>query len=88
MAMLSAGLEIPMLHREFKYYESHKKELNEQYIGKFLGIIGEQVVGVFETELEAYEKLKKDYGAGKFLIQQSIPDSNHIQRYHSRVAFS
>ena len=77
-----------MLQKEYAYYQSHKKELNDQYPGKFLGIVGEEVVGVFTSELEAYEQLKKKYGVGRFLIQESVQDSNHIQRYHSRVAFS
>ncbi len=77
-----------MLQCEYQYYKSHKEELGEKYRGKFLGIGGEEVVGAFDTELEAYDALKKKYGAGKFLIQQSNSESNHIQRYHSRVAFS
>lgn len=76
-----------MLQIEYNYYKAHKEELNKKYPGKFLGIVGEKVVGAYLTELEAYEDLKKKYGAGKFLIQESVSDSNHIQRYHSRVAF-
>lgn len=77
-----------MLQKEYKYYKAHKEELNKKHPGKFLGIVGEKVVGTYSNELEAYEDLKKKFGPGKFLIQQSVPGSNHIQRYHSRVAFT
>lgn len=77
-----------MLQKEYAYYQSHKKELNEKYPAKFIGIVGEEVVGVYASELEAYEKLKSNYAVGTFLIQECLPGSNHIQRYHSRVAFT
>ena len=76
-----------MLEREYQYYKAHENELVERYKGKYIGIVGEEVVGVFDTELEAYFELKKKYGPGKFLIQETVPNSQHIQRYHSRVAF-
>lgn len=76
-----------MLEVEYRYYKAHAEELVRQYDGKYLGIVGEQVVGIFDTEVEAYTELKKKYGLGKFLLQQAVPiQDNLIQRYHSRVA--
>lgn len=76
-----------MLEREYSYYKAHESDFLKQYEGKFLGIVGEEMVGVFGSELEGYAALKKQYGLGKFLIQHCVPAKNHIQRYHSRVAF-
>ena len=76
-----------MLEMEYQYYKSHEEELVRDHDGKFLGIVGQEVVGIFHTELEAYASLKKKYGLGKFLLQQAIPaQQDRIQRYHSRVA--
>ena len=77
-----------MLELEYQYYKSHEADLVRQHDGKYLGIVGEEVVGIFDTELEAYTTLKKKYGLGKFLLQQAVPvQDDRIQRYHSRVAF-
>lgn len=76
-----------MLEHEYHYYKAHEAELLEKHGGKFIGIVGDEIVGIYSSELDGYSQLKKKYGLGKFLIQHCIPASTHIQRYHSRVAF-
>ena len=61
------------LEREFRYYKDHQDELVKQYDGKFLAIKGEEVVGVYDTELEAYTDAKRNHPAGTFLIQHCLP---------------
>lgn len=76
-----------MLEREFQYYKSHEDEFIKQYKGKFIAIVGEEVKGVFDKELQAYQAMKDKYGLGKFLIQQCLEKEHRIQHYHSRVSF-
>lgn len=77
-----------MLEHEYQYYKDHEAELVRQYTGKFIGIVGDQVVGSYGTEIEGYIDLKKRYGLGNFLLQQAVPDGeSQTQRYYSRVAF-
>lgn len=77
-----------MLEREFSFYNTHENELVKLYEGKYIAIVGEEVVGVFDSELIAYEEMKKKYGLGNFLLQQCLPAKDRqVQRYHSRVAF-
>jgi len=77
-----------MLEREYNYYKAHEKELLQRYKGKYVAIVGEKIIGAFGSELEAYAEMKKKYGPGNFLLQHCLPETdNHIQRYHSRVAF-
>jgi len=77
-----------MLEREFKFYKDNKENFDKLYDGKFIAIIGEEVTGVFDDELTAYSETKKEHAVGTFLIQQcSSKADNHVQRYHSRVAF-
>lgn len=77
-----------MLEQEFNYFNTHEKELVKLYNGKFIAIVGEKVVGAFDSELIAYQKMKEKYGLGKFLLQHCIPSKDRfIQRYYSRVAF-
>ncbi len=78
-----------MLDKEFQYYLDHQEELVKEYDGKYIVIIGEKVVGSYDSELEAYESSKKKYELGTFLIQHVSPgDDNYTQTYHSRVSFT
>jgi len=77
-----------MLDKEFKYYQEHQKELVEKYNGKFIVIIDENVVGVFDTELMAYTEAKKNHAVGTFLIQRVLPGTDsYTQTFHSRATF-
>lgn len=77
-----------MLEREFQYYREHQEELAQKYDGKYIVIIGENVVGAYDSEIEAYNEAKKDHEVGTFLIQLCTSDpSAYIQTFHSRVSF-
>ena len=76
------------LDREFNYYTSHQEELVRQYNGKYLVIVGETVIGAYDTEIEAYQTAKQDHEVGTFLIQYCLPgEESYTQTFHSRVAF-
>jgi hypothetical protein len=78
-----------MLEKELNFYISHQKELIESYNGKFLVIVGEDVVGVFESEIEAYNESKVNYTPGSFLIQRCSPgNTDYSTTFYSRVSFS
>lgn len=75
-----------MLEKEFQYYKEHQKEIVDKFEGKFVVIKGEQVIGVYDTEIEAYEETKKIEELGTFLIQQALPGTeSYTQTFHSRV---
>ena len=77
-----------MLESEFKYYTDNQEELVKKHEGKFLIIIGQEVVDAYDTELQAYTSAKNKYGPGKFLIQHCLPGRDSFtQTYHSRVSF-
>lgn len=77
-----------MLEKEFKYYLDHQAKLVEQYEGKYIAIIGEEVIGQFESEEEAFFNLSEKYEPGTFLIQYCEKgDSSYTQTFHSRVSF-
>ena len=77
------------LEKEFQYYLEHQDELVEKYNGKYIVIKNQQVIGMFDNELEAIEKTSKDHELGTFLVQKCEPGtSSYTQTYHSRVAFA
>jgi hypothetical protein len=78
-----------MLEKEFKYYLENQEELLKEYNGKYLVIIGEEIVGSYDSDEEAYFESIDKYKEGSFLIQLcESGDSAYTQSFHSRVAFS
>ena len=78
-----------MLDKEFKYFLDNQDELVRKYKGKYIVIIGEEVVGTYSSELDAYNESVKKYELGTFLIQQCLPGvDTYTQTFHSRVIFS
>jgi len=78
-----------MLEREFEYYKKHQDELVKKYKGKYIIIIGEEVVDSFNDELKAYIEMEKIYPVGTFLIQHCLPGKeSYTLTFYSRVAFS
>ncbi len=76
------------LEKEFRFYKDHQKELVEKYKDKFLAIVGDEIVGVYDTEIEAYTNTKKTHPVGSFLIQHCLPGKeSYTETYHSRVGF-
>lgn len=77
-----------MLEKEYQYYEKNKETLLKKYLGSFLLISGESVLGNYESEAEAYRAAqKKGLELGTFLIQECRPDSILKETFHSRVIF-
>jgi hypothetical protein len=76
------------LEQEFEYYLENQKELVEKYSGKYLLIKDKQVVGAYESEMEAYQDAISKYEAGSFLIQPCLPgEESYTQTFHSRAMF-
>jgi hypothetical protein len=76
------------LEKEFKYYLEHQKDLVKQYNGKFIVIKDLEVIGAYDSELEAVQKTAEKYKLGTFLVQKCEPGSeSYRQMYHSRVTF-
>ncbi len=74
-----------MLEKEFQYFRNHQKDLVQQHSGKFVVIKGEEVIGVYETEMQAYTETKKVHEPGTFLIQQCLPDDDASVKVFHRV---
>lgn len=78
-----------MLEKEFKYYLGNQKELVRKYNGKFIVIVGEKVVGAYDSFEHALEESQRKLEPGKFLIQECLPgEDSYTQTFHSRVIFA
>ncbi len=74
------------LKSELEYYLKNQKELVNKYNGKYLLIVGQEVIKSFDNELDAYQYAIDNYEEGKFLIQLCIPgDDSYSQTFYTRV---
>jgi hypothetical protein len=77
-----------MLEKEFHYYLDNQEELVKKYDGRFLVIVGEEIVGDYDTYDAAFFQSLKKYEAGTFLIQECTKgDEAYTQTFHSQVIF-
>ncbi|MEH0154033.1 DUF5678 domain-containing protein [Limibacter armeniacum] len=77
-----------MLEKEFQFYLNNQKELVEKFEGKHIVIIGEEVIGVYDTEEDAFNDASSKHELGTFLIQLcEAGDDSYTQVFHTRVAF-
>ena len=76
-----------MINKEFQYYLDHQNELLPLYEGKYIAIAGEQVVGAFDSQRDAFRVCKSQYAPGTFQIQLCTPgDSAYTVKFYSPVS--
>lgn len=73
--------------KELNFFIAHQEELVGKYRGKILVLVGEEVVGVHNTYLEAYNEARKRYEDGTFMLQLCIPgpEAYTVSVYSSQV---
>ena len=77
-----------MLDKEFQFFLEHQQELALKYNGKYIVFVGDNVVGVYGTNEDAYEESLKSYKLGEFLIQECSEDAaSYTTVFHSRVIY-
>ncbi len=78
------------LKGEFDYFLEHHDELLKDYNGKHLVIKGEKVVGVYESEREAYFKSLDRHEPGTFLVRLCTPgdEAYTVTFYTPRMTFA
>lgn len=84
--MAETAHKVPRLMKELEFYIQHQTELVEKYRGRFLVIVGEDVVGDYTTRHEAYWESRDRFPLGTFLIQLCMPgEDNYIKTFHHHV---
>ena len=75
-----------MLENEYQYFLKHKDALLKEHEGKFIVIIGNEVVDSYSSREEALKDASSKHNIGTFLIQKvSRGEDDVIQRFSSRV---
>ena len=79
---------VSSLEKEFQFYLNNQDELVKKYNGKFIVIKNCEVIGAYDSEVEAVEKTASTYELGTFLVQKCEPGTeSYSQTYHSRAVF-
>lgn len=74
------------LKKEFEFYKKNQVDLVGKYEGKFVVVKDQEVKGVYDTEIQAYQEAQKNFKLGSFLIQRvEKGEGSYSQTFHSRV---
>ena len=73
------------LIKEFDYYLEHQDALVQQYDGRFVVIKGCEVVGAYDTLVQAITETQRAHELGTFLVQAVSPGPDAYTQSHSRV---
>lgn len=75
------------LEAEYEYYLAHKDELLRQYEGRLVVIKGEEVLGVYDDDMEAIEATTKTHRLGTFMVHR-VSAQEDVLMIHPWVVFS
>jgi len=62
------------LEKEMTYYAKHRDELLQHYKNLYVLIKGEELIGAFTTDAEAYQAGVEQFGDEPFLIKRVTRD--------------
>jgi len=80
----STNGEKVMLEKEYDYFIRNKETLLKDYAGKFVVIVGEEIVGSYPRQEDALKEASQKYPLGTFLIQKVSDNPDDItQRFFS-----
>jgi hypothetical protein len=68
-----------MLERETAFYEANRQELRGKYAGKRVVIVGNSVLGVYNSDREAIVETAKTRPRGSFMVKY-IPEDPRKER--------
>lgn len=58
------------LKQEFEFYRANQDDLVKRYDGKVIALKNHEVLGVYDSHLDAFTDMVKDHERGTFMIQQ------------------
>ena len=74
----------PTSRLAFEFYLANQDAMVVQYNGRFIVIKDDEVVGAYDSDLEAVTKTKKVHSLGTFLVQKvSAGEADYTAAFHS-----
>lgn len=62
-----------MFEKELEYFIVNQDRLVKEHLGKVLVIKGKEILGIYDTDLEAYLKTQQEHSLGTFMLQPCKP---------------
>ena len=83
---MTIGQEFETLKDEFHYYIDHQDDFVRKYDGKVIVLKNHEVLGTYDTELDAIIQTRKDHEPGTFMVQKvSEGEEDYTVTIHSPV---
>lgn len=77
------------LKADLDYYITHHNELVAKYLDKFIVIKNKEVLGAYDSELQAVRETEKTHALGTFLVQKcTLSRDSYSQTFRSRAVFA
>ncbi len=74
------------LNHEFKWFLKNRDDLIRRYEGHFLVIKNQEILGVYDDDMDAIRHTISDHELGTFLVQKCTSDPYSITaKFHSWV---
>jgi len=73
---------LAMLVKEFQYYIKNEKEFLEKYPNRFVMILDECIVGVYDTEEAAYYDMVEKNITSPVLVQQCLSNKGRTSLFN------
>ena len=78
-----------MLHEQYEYFKTNRKELLKKYLGRFVAIKDFSVIADYGNFDEAYQDMSKKEKIGTFIIHQCVREEDEpVFSYSGNVSFS
>jgi hypothetical protein len=78
--------EFETLKEEFHYYLDHQGDFVQKYDGKVIVLKNHEVLGTYDTELDAIVETRKEHEPGTFMVQKvSEGEEDYTVTIHSPV---
>jgi hypothetical protein len=75
------------LDRELEFFKQNQESLVEEHHDQVLVIKDQELVGVYDNKLEAYQSASENFEPGSFLIQEAVSgEEAYTQTFHSRIS--
>lgn len=69
--------------KDFDFFIEHYQKFYEQYGHKFIVIRNKQILGSYDTELDAINQTSKTYPLGSFIVQECNGEESGYTNYIS-----
>ncbi len=68
-----------LLKKEYDFYKENENQFIKKYKGKFIVIKNKEVLGVYDSKIDAYVKTQEEHKVGTFLIHQCLKETEKNQ---------